>query len=785
MLSRFRGTQCSFRISPLQKCLKTSLSICAKYSTPTNETITSTALSPAPIPVPTPDWAAHFKIREVDQSSHDPRVWKDTNGTETSSDKPPASLSSESLSHWIPSVCERRALLLRKNERRSVRQRKSAVSRSRRRRVPGKGRLAQSEPKPKSCSRRRGSGTYLNWANLGSWATPRLNAYRGREQAKIDRSMNDPDMDWSTRFLRLGKGPPFGKWRTMNVRQLVQKHVRLDITEREFNHLWYHLRIHQRLSRWQEVMLWCLQNDPMKALNILRVASIGPTFRPPRYMAQDCLHFLARYFLFTYQERPNPAALSTLWLTTMEFVDCDPAEDRRLFPVAQDVIQMLLRHCADAETLSLYHKLCANHAKLHFNTLLHFLQRFVDMGKLELCMELLKKLTRNAGVKLLSSDQVLSGCVKLLRTNWGIGGTFRVQSIILSQMLEMGVRPDTHMYNIIMLNMIEGGDFSAAWQTYDLLQESGHSNDRVTYHILAKGAGLSRNAKVLQMVLEENPNTEDLYLISEILGAISELSPGDEFSAMFEYYEKHLDLRPLQELGICSAEVVSSQDPELHGRWPSEYILGRMIIACNKCQPSASELIQRYEIFSDRVRRGHPLITPVTRYVSVANSFIFAFGQSRTTLEYCTTVLKDMLSPPPSTDSTLHAPPTVQTWNILMLSYQRHKQKHAAAKVLSMMRMRGLKPDVVTWTTLIHGLAAMQDIEGTIGALRQMEREGFRPNAWTINALDRYRDRKKLLDMLKLSMDTNEDEAEDPKEYALLNEVKYSLAGYPGDHVDV
>lgn len=325
-------------------------------------------------------------------------------------------------------------------------------------------------------------------------------------------------------------------------------------------------------------------------------------------------------------------------------------------------------------------------------------------------------------------------------------------------MLEMGIRPSTAMYNVILLNMIKGHDFETAWQTYDIAKQSRHfATDAGTYAVLAKGAKLSGDSNILERVLrdtDEDPSMLFLnpHLMTSVLDAVSHLSPGHEFSSMLEYYKEHLDVRPLQQLGLCGPQVEAPHDTDVDKKWPDKHVLGQMILAFNKNNSCSEDLIHSFSVYIDLVNQQHPLIAPLAQDDYVANSFLMAFGKKPETLQYCTTVIKHMLSPPSSAISSPHAQPTVRTWSILLDAYMHHQQSQAAEKVLTMMRARGLQPDRITWNTLIGGYAAMQDIEGAVGTVRQMEADGFQFNAKTLRGLGRFRNRGRMLNKLRESL---------------------------------
>ena len=325
-------------------------------------------------------------------------------------------------------------------------------------------------------------------------------------------------------------------------------------------------------------------------------------------------------------------------------------------------------------------------------------------------------------------------------------------------MLEMEIRPNTHMCNVILLNMIEGGDFDTAWQTYDLARESrSFVKDSITYDILLKGARISGNLGVFENIhgdLREDPGLlRDLHLFGTMLHTVASFSPDNEYSAMFDFYRQHLDLRPLYDLGLCKLDAMQAPEVSIVDQWPDSYILGQMILAYNKRLQSPDELIDRYTRYRGLVEEGHPLIRPLAGDDYVANSFLLAFSKKSETLHYCNVVLQDMYSHPAGAPEGTYAEPTVRTWSILLGGYNLHRQNHAAEKVLSIMQSRGLEPDIVTWNTLLSGYTAVQDVEGALGVMKRIETRGLKPDSYTLKALSRLWDRERLLSLLRSGLE--------------------------------
>lgn len=595
--------------------------------------------------------------------------------------------------------------------------------------------------------------------SLGSWASFPEASLTDAEHSES--RIDEIDSTWSRRFMRLEEGHRLKIWSTRKVEQFVNRYTEL------IHRFWLRAPKHDRTPRWQDAMLWSLQNSPIRGLGMLLATFKGRAFRPPRHMVQDCLQLLTRHYLYNVLDA-DPAAIKAIWRILSKFVDNASPEELRSYAISQEVVQLLLKHCDGVQAHSLYKRLLYNRAELHANTMLHFLARFVDMGKLHSSMKLLRKIVDSpigprgsfaTGIDL-SYGQIQAACVKLLRTNWELHEPYPVQSKILTEMLEMGIRPNTAMFNAILLNMIEGRDFETAWQTYDIAKQSNHfAVDAITYGILAKGAKLSGGPVVLERVLREIDEDRSMIvqsprLASSLLDAICHFSSGNEFAVMLDFYKQHFDLRPLQDLELCAVDTIPQQHESGKGQWPTKHIIGQMILAYNKANSLSDGLIHTYNLYQHFVRKGHPLIAPLAQDDFVPNSYIMAFGKRPETLHYCIIVIKEMLSPDASADPSLHASPTVRTWSLLVDAYMHHRQSQAADKVLKMMQSRGIQPDVVTWNTIIGGFAAKQDVHGSVGAMKRMEAQGIESNARTLRELRRLQDRGALMKSLKDSLES-------------------------------
>ncbi len=598
----------------------------------------------------------------------------------------------------------------------------------------------------------RRRSTRLHFVSLGPWPK---NTNWGSQQLTTH-SLENINWDWVSNFPTLEVPKEMQNWTSLDTDQVMRYFGGLPSGPNDANERWIGLQDYDDDDRlWRNVMLWCLKYRKKQALMLLFATFKGHRYRPPRYVVSDSLEFLTCHFLFKVP-KPSPMAVDAIWLLTRKFIE-GAADQKQRFAVPQHVIYCNLKHSDDLRVLSFYWLLSLNKTVLHVDTMLHFLVRFIDMGRINLSMKLLGTIV-DTGFDL-SYDPIQMACAKLLRVCFDTQTEYTVRSNILARMLEMGVRPKIHLFNIILLNAGEGGDFANAWQMYGLAKKNALTPDSITYGVLLKAAVLSGNSSDLKMVIHEiQTNKEmlqDLRLVSNVLHAISLLSPGDEFGAMLDFYKQHCDLRPLQQLSLCGDETQAPPDANSYGVWPTSYILTRMILAYVRRHQGSLGLIHNYNLYYHYVKENHPLIAPLAQEDCVANAFIMAFGKVSGTLQHCITVVKHMLELSsrklaPS-DTVAYMAPTVQTWSILVAAYFRNNQRRAAEKVVELMRERGIAGDRVTWNTLISGYAYLQDVNATVDTVKKMEAAGLEADDYTTKALGKFLLRDRLMEALDTS----------------------------------
>ncbi|MCJ1403471.1 hypothetical protein MMC11_006694 [Xylographa trunciseda] len=469
--------------------------------------------------------------------------------------------------------------------------------------------------------------------------------------------------------------------------------------------------------------------------------------------------------------------------------------------LSQRTIRLLSRHC-DVDQLVLFiEKLNKYNVFIHTNTKLHLMPKLVECGKVGLALSLLKHMPAQD----LLLDKVQMFCVLLLRAELEVENLYRLRSNILAFMLEAGVRPNRFLANIIILNAMEAGDLNTAWSSHDIAKENGLAPDAGTYTALLKGIqhGDSNNAvwlvyreAKLDGCLAQSSRLKFELLYGIYLSNNSKYN-NKPYSILLQYYSEFFDIKPLRELGIFH----SPQSYAEEGGQPADppvQALGLIILAWLTETHDSGQVLAAYERYLYHTKHNHPLIAQLAQTDHTANAFTVAFGRLARTVHICTQVVQDMLKAQviridapqsfPSTSNASHAndgttekltedsshehvkcesrvaepvttsfrnlknyeirhiaPPTVQTWSILLFAFIKHRQSDAAEKVLALMEARGQKPNLVTWNSLLSGYARMQDFPGIVRTLRRMDQACLEDDEWTSKALARVIDRDELL----------------------------------------
>jgi pentatricopeptide repeat protein len=508
-----------------------------------------------------------------------------------------------------------------------------------------------------------------------------------------------------------------------------------------------------KIAAWRTMILWLLHHRPERAAGVLQATYTNP--HPPFYMVADALEHLAGYYLLEHDKYTPVVAKSfrsALYTLLQECVESRPS-------LSQQTIFLVLTRSSLQGTHFFYNLLTNLDVHVSSDSLLQFAYVFGMHGDFERALDALADAIRVGADP--ASDVALSVCNKILRWSVVNPDGYHASAYIVSRLLEVGVHMNLPLHNVLMVNAIEAGDMKMALRVFDLLEENGVEPDSYTYSTLLKGCkqsgDLVTSGNILRTASEVALTTQDPWIATDILHLVYlQQSKVDDptavrvhasaiFAAIVPVYLRYFDAEVLLELRVISKRALGYHMEELNltrsTMKPTVAAINIMLSAFLRIPNSNVE--RSFTQFTKTLFGGstgtrRELAKQITKLAMddfTFNAYLVAFSRRKEHLKQCTALVHlmsqglppDLLPRNPLTDEPIPpAKPTAQTFSILLDAFAKHGQTAAAAKVLTLMRQRGLKPEQVTYNSLIKGFATVRDVEGMAGALRGLEKDGFK-----------------------------------------------------------
>ncbi|KAL8804229.1 MAG: hypothetical protein Q9182_002683 [Xanthomendoza sp. 2 TL-2023] len=516
------------------------------------------------------------------------------------------------------------------------------------------------------------------------------------------------------------------------------------------------LPLEKRQLLWQEIMLWALRRRIDKALTFLDATVSEPLIEPPRHAVEDALKFVVSSCLehgVAGSEMEN-----RLRYLFYAFAKASRLRAGCTYFISQKTMYLLLQHSEDLQVQTLYGVISDCRLRIHPHTLTHFMDRFSRMERPDLAMDVLRRMAA-CGANM-SYDTVQYSCMTLLSTRFNEHEWYKIQSNIVTEMLELGIRPGIPMLNAMIHNAVEARDYQTAQAMFETAKTHGIRRDTITYAIMLKVAlqNLDENlvGQIMHIAEEDGALPRNNELVFSLIVTMLQISQShdinvvnlaDRFRAILRIYARYCNTLPLQELGVCrrvdehhgTASAVSE---------PTAKLLSIMLVGYIRSLRDPARVKKLYNRYQRHVECNNPLIAATAETDHVAHAFLLGFARNRSAMKTYPVVLKNMLEPSSTTAVTV-ARPNAQTWSIVVRAYFRHGQRGAAEKVIDTMRKMNVRLDNVTWNTLIAEYASLQDASSVVAALEGMKLAGFKADSYTSRALTKINDRNRLLDALR------------------------------------
>ena len=578
--------------------------------------------------------------------------------------------------------------------------------------------------------------------------------------------------EWSTTFARLS-APYDSKQGRKNKNRILQSR-KCAVTDGSIMQIWLKLPLYGQQLRWEPLMLQALSWNYRDALMILTDCLKKKWVRPAGYQIEDSLDLITCKALRKCQS-PDSRFVEAITEAVEIFLREYRTLSGRSF-VSQRTIFLLSKHCSIEYLSSFYNSLQKYNVTVHLNSKLQIIARFIGLRDFRSAWNILRTLTRSE----FSFDQVQSTCAKFLRASRDVPNIYAFRSNMLAQMLQLGLRPNRRVYNTILLNAMEAGDWDTGWRIHQLAKDHGLKPDGYTYTILLKGTDdIASIEAIRSSALSDGINVQDPHFASALLNSIycsqESKSRNHAFTFLLPHYLEYFSIQPLEDLGMLTYDekVPETDNKKLQ---PTRFDLGLLIFTYLKQHENTNQTVALYETYRRLVQARHPIISQLAESTHIANAFLMALRRDPQSLHLCVSVIEHVMRSNPfdsltetspseneldmNSDKRNIAAPDIKTWSILVWAFIRHGQVAAAEKVVKRMQTQKMSPNVVTWNTLVSGYSRLQDADRAVKTLRRMEKYGVQFDDRTLEGLDRIVDRQKLIKAFERALKDNQIEDE-------------------------
>lgn len=523
-----------------------------------------------------------------------------------------------------------------------------------------------------------------------------------------------------------------------------------------FREAWQGMHRREKAMFWQRLAIWLLQNDPRNFLDYL-IVTTETQVKPDFSMVADSLLYMENFHYADWLKDWKSGAHTYESLIGT----CLNPRHWPIISLPQKGVRLYIRR-ASLEALALALRLVKERSiQMTGETALCFMWRFTELGDVDSALEALKTVRVIKDPQFtMDSEGVLRHCCKLLTLDSVQDGTDGRNFRILPKLLELGVRPDRDMMNVVLSNAFKTGDPLLGADMLQFMKNHDHEFDSYTYVTLLTDAVARRDRGRVEGLVHEVEMQEELrknpYIASKIFHSHyiftvknmdADADPSGVFYSMLDMYNAIHDINPLKELFIIPLRYT----PRAGGANtpPSLFALYLMIATYFRCQNRLAIVQRIYDRFHELVIQGHPTIAPLAETDHTYNEFLIALRRNPRGLRSCVRLVEDMLHTTIPSDSSsgkdiTHVKPTMRTWTLLLSAFMYNRQPLAAEKIKEMMAKHKVQYNDVTWNTIINGYANAQNIPETAASIKAMEEAGFRIDPYTMKSLRYLRDPERL-----------------------------------------
>jgi pentatricopeptide repeat protein len=381
---------------------------------------------------------------------------------------------------------------------------------------------------------------------------------------------------------------------------------------------------------------------------------------------------------------------------------------------------------------------CLHHhrAYMGFDTVLHYANAFAKAGEMRYalrCLQKVKEMSSTVGWEtVVGRERLRWSCALLLRTSMSENHEYHETPGIVAAIVGMGIKMDTTLYNVVMHNAMDAGDYATAFKVFNALEGNGLKADKYTYSILLHGCASQSNPAMFSQFAEHcaevAKDTQDVWLATEYLYYlyIRHQTGSDKAhnrDILLHAYIRFFDATPLKispNLNKQAKRLVPDKQPssvdsaELQPPPVALYIVlqSQIQAALATSDKRVLNLYTRFKLFVQK--NNDPIYTALAQNPTIWNAFLLAFCQKQQ-FASASQLIKDMTDGSPQ--------PNIYTWNIFMQAFFKTGQVQAAERVFEILRSRGIDPDQYTYGVLLRGYAKAQHVERIGETMQHVEAE--------------------------------------------------------------
>lgn len=539
---------------------------------------------------------------------------------------------------------------------------------------------------------------------------------------------------------------------------------------------------------YESLLVYMLENKPAYAQDFVTVLATDVSLPDSKFVIlADALAYLAKLHVkgvysseqgWEATPEANARKFVAAFLLCTRFVDTDV--------YSQDLLHSLVLLADTADLTKIYNVLMDSKTRLSVGTTLHYASAFGEAGEFRYALQCLERrlaaFRKTERELIVDSERFRWTCAAILRGSMREGNNYHETPNIVAAFVQFGVKMDLLLYDVVMRNAMEAGDFATAFKVFNTLDENGLVPDKYTFSILLHGCTTQSDPVMFKAFAEwcikKAKDLKDPWLATDCLYYTHTCEQNKDATArdtglLWQTYLDLFDSTPLQPFfrhGTRSMKDAIDQhvvDPKIQRLAPTPMSLYLMLqTEIQTSQTLGVHYLERlYKTFKrSALKNPHPTLKSLLQSPIVWNAFLHAFC-TKTQYASASQVIKDM---------TAHGTaPNIYSWNMFMQSFFKTGQVAAAERVSEIMRSRGVDPDSYSYGVMVRGYAKAQFVD-RIGETMQHLGEEEQLDPDLLRALGQVQKRQDLTAALEKSrVDKEKKDIEEAERKAREEEKRF------------